>query len=236
MKTTLVAVGTSLLLAGAAHAGASIVALTYGDLSGNYVATNATSGVFTARAVDIAGTLRSSGAVSRLEAPLGTADFQPGFVSGADMANFAMDLVVTHNGTTGTGTGTFVATDADGDTITGNISGSWSLVGTYTAFEGVLSNVFIKDNGTLDHTFNGSSAGGWETAFATSAPYNGAVVKLTENVSSFFNTNFSNAATGVTAQIQTILVPLPAGSLAGGATLLGLAGLQGIRRRRLAAN
>jgi hypothetical protein len=231
MNRRIVPTCVSLALTGVASAGPTIVSLTYGDLSGNYTATNATSGTFMARAVDIPGVLRSAGTDSRLEGALGTADFQPGFVSGADLADFVMTLSVTHTATTGTGSGSFTATDADGDTITGLLNGTWSLQGTFIAFEGTMSNVLIHDNGTQDHTFNGSNTGSWDTNFASGGPYNGAIVKLTENAGNFFTSNFSDQATGVTAQITTFTAPLPAGVSAGGLTLGGVLGLRSRRRR-----
>ena len=234
MKTPLLLAGLALAFTGSAYAGTAIISITYSDLSGNYTASSASTGTFSAHAIDLPGILRSAGDVSRLITPNGNADFQPGFVSGADLSDFAMCIAVTHTGTSGTGAGTFTATDADGDTITGSMSGTWGLQGTFLAFQGVLSNVVIHDNGTLDHTFNGSNTGSWDTSnFPTTSPYDGAVVHLTERADSFFATNWTNAATGVTAQVTAaVTVPLPPGGLAGLGTLSGALGLSLARRRR----
>lgn len=234
MKTPLLIAGLALAFTGSAYAGTAIISITYSDLSGSYTASSANTGTFSARAVDMPGILRTAGDVSRLIAPNGNADFQPGFVSGADLSDFVMNIAVTHTASTGTGTGTFSATDADGDAITGNMTGTWGLQGTFLAFQGVLSNVVIHDNGTLDHTFNGSNTGSWDTSnFPTSSPYDGAVVHLTERVDTFFGNNWTDAATGVTAQVTAaITVPLPPGGLAGLGTLSGALGLSLVRRRR----
>lgn len=230
MRTWILSTGLCVAAGSAAYAGPTIVSLTYSDLAGSYVANNSSSGIFTARAIDAPGLLRSAGNVSRLEGTQGVADFQPGFVSGADFADFVMTLTVNHGANTGTGSGSFTATDADGDTITGNISGVWGIQGTFITFEGVMSNVLITDNGTQDHTFNGSNTGSWDTNFGTKPPYNGAIVKLTENFGNFFTSNFSNAATGVTAQITTVTVPTPTAALAGLGLLAGMAGHRRARR------
>ncbi len=233
MKTPLILAGLAFAFTGSAYAGTTIISITYADLSGNYTASSATTGTFNAHAVDHPGILRTAGDVSRLITPNGNADFQPGFVSGADLSDFAMNIAVTHGASTGTGTGTFTATDADGDAITGNMTGTWGMQGTFLAFQGVLSNVVIHDNGTLDHTFNGSNTGSWDTNLPAGSPYDGAVVHLTENGNNFFASNWTDAATGVTAQVTAaITVPLPPGGLAGLGTLSGVLGLSLVRRRR----
>jgi len=233
VKHALLSGGIGLAFAGAAHASTTVVSMTYSDLSGNYTASSATEGIYTARAVDLAGILRSAGNVSRLVPGNGVADFQPGFVSGADFADFVLSLSVTHGDSTGTGIGSFTATDADGDTITGNISGNWSIEGDYIAFVGVMSNVLIQDLGAQDHTFNGSNTGSWDTNFTGyTPPFDGAVVKLTEQTSNFFATNFSNAATGLSAQITSAVVPLPSAAIAGSLALAGLGAARGLRRRK----
>ncbi len=230
MKNLILGTIAALGLAQTARADITLVTVTYADLSGSYTVTNGTSGTFNAHAVNTA-SLHTSGDVSRVVNPIGTADFQPGFVSGTDLADFALNMNVTHNGSTGSGTGSFTSTDADGDTITGNLSGSWSIQNNYLAFAGVLSNVVLHDNGTRDNTFNGSNTGSWGMNLGIAGPYNGAIVHLTANVNNdFFVTNFANAATGTTAQITTV-VPLPAGAYAGLGTLAGVFGLGLVRRR-----
>jgi uncharacterized protein (TIGR03382 family) len=198
----------------------AIASFSYDDLAGSYAAGN-----FTAVAVDT-GTLQSSGEASRLVPTEGNAVFEPGFVSAANPANFSISISVVIDGPThATGTGSFIATDADGDTITGNLSGEWNLVGSFIAFSGNLSNVLLSDNGAADNTFNGTDASStnWTMDLPGTAPFEGAIVTLTFGQSSFFGSAFENAATGVTAQI----VPAP-----GAAALMGLGLVAAGRRRR----
>lgn len=220
---SVLAVGSLLAASGLASA-TTIVTLNYNDLSGNYTG-NASAGTFNAHAVAIAGGLQSAGDVARVVAPSGVADFQPGFFGGSS-ANFVLNMTlgpIVAN--TRTGSGTFTSTDADGDTITATLSGMWQLSGTFLAFGGTLSNVAITDNGAQDGTFNGSNTGSFQISDYANQLFTGAIVQLTANVTGgFFASDFTNAATGVNAQV----IPAPAGFVG----LLGLAGLAGRRRRR----
>ncbi len=202
-----------------AHADA-LATFSYDDLAGTYVG-GVGGGSFSAVAVDTLA-LQSQGGASRLVPSEGDAVFQPGFVSGADLADFSVTLSVGAIDINGNraGAGSFIATDADGDTITGNATGTWRLLGNFLAFSGSLSNVML--NGT---TFNGTDASStnWDMDLPGDAPYDGAIVNLVFGASDFFNTSFADRATGLTAQI----IPAP-GALA----LLGLGGLVGGRRRR----
>ncbi|MFA6044003.1 MAG: hypothetical protein WC718_03375 [Phycisphaerales bacterium] len=210
---------TSLVLAGVAGLSASaafanpIVSATYNDLSGSWNGTT-----FTAAAVD-AGALRSSGSVARLVAPIGTADFQPGFVSGANPA----DIVVTLSSTptadpdTRDGVGSFTITDADGSTITGNINGQWFNGFTAVFFNGALSNVLF--NGA---SFDGTNSGSFSTLFGGGV-YDGALTQLQLQNTNFFTSSFDSVPTQESLQIT----PTP-----GALGLLGLGGLAMARRRR----
>jgi uncharacterized protein (TIGR03382 family) len=164
--------------------------------------------------------------VSRLVPAEGTASYAPGFVSQADAGNFVMSVSVSALNVDGTrsGTGSFTVTDADGDTIVGAINGTWRNLGLgFIAFDGVLSEVYVNDNGAQDGTFNGSNGGAWELGLPAIEPYRGALVQLVLGANGFFSRNFSNRATGVIAQI----VPAP-----GAAALMGLGLLAAGRRRR----
>lgn len=215
--TSILATTTAAALIGfAGTANAEVlVSMTYDDLSGSY---NHVAQQFTAAAVDNA-FLRSAGDSSRLVGPTGSAHFSPGFVSLADLSNFVLTCSVIPTGVnTASGTGTFTATDADGDTVTGDITGVWGRPAPgFIFFNGVLSNVFL--NGT---SFDGSNGGSWDMNLPGDPPYEGALVQLVFGGSTFFTSNFSNRAVGVTAQI----IPTP-GALA----LLGIAGVFATRRR-----
>jgi hypothetical protein len=80
-------------------------------------------------------------------------------------------------GHSATGTGEFTLTDIDGDTITGNISGNWALIGGYTTFSGDLTDV---QSTTDDGLFNGNS-GSVPLDLVTLPPWNGQVVELMIN-------------------------------------------------------
>ncbi len=229
MRAIILGSAAALALAGVAKADVTLVTLTYGDLSGNYTASSPTTGTFNAHAVDTSD-LHSSGDVSRIVNPIGTADFQPGFVSGSDSSDFVLSMAVTHGASAGGGTGLFTATDIDGDTITGRLAGDWGLIGGFLSFVGTLSDVSINlpHNGQFDGSFTGS----WSAAGLPPGPYNGAIVQLTANINNdFFASDFAGAATGLSAQI-TIPAPPVAYAAAG---LLGALGGLGCPRRRGAA-
>jgi hypothetical protein len=155
----------------------------------------------------------------------GTATFDTGFVSTSAFANYEslISVPLTFTG----GTGTIVITDADGDTLTMDVTGDWAPGPGSTGiiyFNGLMSNVRFNDNGTNDGTFNGTRAGTSFSIADLTASYTGAIVQLsTRPGAGFFQDSFSNVSTLVTANI----VPGP-GSMA----LVGIAGLVGPRRRR----
>lgn len=218
-RTTRLMLAAGALIAGfAGAANADVIAtLTYDDLAGSYRGDGPT-GVFSARAVSLPGVLQSSGATSRIVPTQGNADFAPGFVAGADPADFIITINTTVTGPgTATGAGSFTATDIDGDTVTGTLIGDWTSAGAgILFFNGALSNVLLNGQ-----TFNGNT-GSWDMNLPGQAPFDGAIVQLTFSGSGFFDQNFENRATGTTLQI----VPAP-GALA----LLGLGGLAAARRR-----
>ncbi|MFN9993587.1 MAG: PEP-CTERM sorting domain-containing protein [Phycisphaerales bacterium] len=200
-------------------------AFSFDDLAGSYTQSSSTSGTFSAVAVDTIN-LQTAGDASRLIPTEGNAVFEAGFVSGANPADFQISISVNIDAPNhAVGSGSFTFTDADGDTITGDISGEWVLVGSFLAFSGNLTNIFLNDNGANDNMFNGTdgSSTDWSMSFPGSQPFEGALVNLVFGATNFFGSNFSDRSTGVTAQI----VPAP-GALA----LVGLGGLAAARRRR----
>jgi hypothetical protein len=213
------------LAASTASANVVLVSLRYDSLAGSY---STATQEFQARAADTA-TLRSTGAVSRLVGPTGTAQFEPGFVSGPSPADFQINVPAIPTGNPnirlGVG-GTFVATDADGDTISGSVNGTWINGGPgFIYFNGTLTNVIVTPNGAgpANSSFDGTNGGSWGFDLPAPSPYEGAIVQLVFGAPSFFTQDFADRATGVTAQ----LIPTP-GALA----LLGLGGLLAARRRR----
>ncbi|HYE02773.1 MAG TPA: PEP-CTERM sorting domain-containing protein, partial [Phycisphaerales bacterium] len=167
------------------------------------------------------------GNVTRLPdgGPGGTAMFDPGFVSLPDLGNFMMAIsVFNNNGNTADGAGTFQITDAQGDTISGLIDGTWIRGNLSTFFNGNLSNIVLA-NTSGDGTFNGSSGGSFSMNFGAVQVFEGSIVNLFTRPAGvgFFQENFTTIADLVSGEI----VPAP-GTLA----LLGLSGLVMARRRR----
>lgn len=211
----------------AASANAEVIyTLTYHDLAGSYVqSANPNVGQFTAAAVNTAN-LQSAYEASRLTpAPTGQATFEAGFVSNPlNPADFVINLsVIKQSGTLALGSGDFSATDVDGDTITGTISGVWTFAAGFLFFNGNLSNVTTNDNGAADGTFDGSEGGDFSINHPAPQPYSGSIIQLTFGQSTFFRNSFADRATGGSFQI----VPSP-----GSAALLGLGGLVVATRRR----
>jgi len=167
--------------------------------------------------------------LNRLDVPTETAVVGLGILTSGDFS-LSMDVDnIDDTAQTATGTGEFTFTDIDGDTITGDMSGNWAMIGGYTTFTGDLTNVqWTSDDGF----FNGDS-GSDDAAVAldllTSPPWGGQVVELTIDHQGW---SLSPLQTWPHAKPGTIyaVVPTPA------AVLLGILGLSavGIKLRKYA--
>ncbi len=205
----------------AASADDALISFGFTDLS---TAFDVNTSLLTASSVDF-GNLSSGGDVSRLIGSLGDAEFDSGFESLGTLGHFDLSMSISNVMIdTADGLGTIQITDANGDTITSDISGDWSLVGgIFYVFSGVLDNVFVNDN-SGDGLFDGPSGGSFSTSFLSPQPFNGAAVYLYfGKPGGFFSKDFS----GVSGEIAGEIVPAP-----GAAALLGLSGLVAMRRRR----
>lgn len=198
----------------------AVVTFAFNNLDGAY---NANTGIFTASASDVPG-LRSVGDVTRLTNPSGTADFGAGFVSAPNPANVVVTLSVTGIDLMlgiAMGSGSFVFTDVDGTTLTGNLNGVW-IRGDLgqTFFNGDISGATFSNGATFD-----GDNGNFQTDLGFPAPYEGAstALFLRPGTGGFFDADFRSVAT----QFQGELVPTP-----GAMALLGLGGLAMTRRRR----
>lgn len=204
----------------ASSASATVVAtFGYSDLRGSY---NSGAGMFSAVAVD-SGSFQSAGDVTRLIGPGGTAQFEPGFVSNPQ-SDFVLNISVFNIvGLTAQGSGSFTATDLNGDTLSGNIDGNWISPGAgIVFFNGLLSNVvFTSVSG--DNNFN-SVDGGFTLTGLLGNVYSGAVVQLFTRVGGGF---FNNSFDGVAALVSGDLIPTP-----GAAALLAIGGVFTLRRNR----
>lgn len=210
-----------LAIAGSASADV-LASFGYTDLNGTYSPINALSGTFTANASS--GALQTGGDVTRLAGPGGTAQFDTGFMSLATSANVQINLsVVKTAALEGTGIGTLVITDIDGDTLTADLGGLWQSPGFgIVFFSGAMNNVFFNDNGALDGTFNGVT-GSFGMDLPGNPPYFGAFSQLYIRFGGGF---FTSGFTGQTVSADGQIVPAP-GALA----LVGIAGLVARRRR-----
>lgn len=217
LKTRVMAVGMSVLGLASVAGAAPILSFGFTDLAGSF---STGSGVFNAQATDTA-SMSTSGDVTRLAGPFGTANFDTGFVTASAFAdvNITMNVSII-DAVTASGVGSFTLTDDDGDTITGTINGTFRTPGYgITFFTGLLTNVTLT--GT---TFNGTDGGSFDMDLPGNAPYPGAMVALyILNGNSFFGRDFRN----VSVQVNGEIVP-SAGSVA----LLGLGGLVASRRQR----
>lgn len=203
----------------AASSAGVILSYGYTDLMGSF-----DGSMFSASAADV-GTLQTAGDVTRLDGAGGTAQFEPGFVGLGDMSDFIVNISVTNlTPNSARGSGSFLATDRNGDTISGDIEGDWRTPGRGIAFfNGLLSNVVLTNN-SGDGIFD-SPDGGFVMSDMRGS-YSGAVVQLFTNVSAgFFNTNFQQVSTQISGEI----IPSP-----GSAALLAMAtvGLLVPRRTR----
>jgi MYXO-CTERM domain-containing protein len=215
----------STLICGAA--GAALIATTasaqvflsfdFIDLDGTY---DPGTQQFTANAT-AGGGLDTSGLVSRIQSPGGTAEFDAGFLAGVTQADARFSMTLSNiTANSADGAGTFTITDHNGETLTGNLSGEWSTPGAGAIiFNGLLDSVTLS--ATQD--FVGPSSGQFPVAGLPAQPWNGAVVHLAITPGGFFTSAFS----GVSTQASGVLVPTP-----GTAALLALGGLVAMRRRR----
>lgn len=194
-----------------------IISYTYSDLDGSF---DVSTMMFDAKVAS-----NSSGDVTRLVGGGGTAEFNAG--DWGSTAGFVLSLEVGPIDPNGdrSGSGSFVSTDAFGDTISGLVDGTWIDGGNGVVFfNGYLENVLIADN-SGDGRFDGTTSGHFATNFqGPIAPFSGAIVLLQiQNPPDFFGSDF----TGVPTLISALIVPSP------GAMALVLAcGTLTVRRRR----
>ncbi|MCL4222414.1 MAG: hypothetical protein KJZ65_13705 [Phycisphaerales bacterium] len=210
---------TAVLAGFAGVAGAApILSFGYTDLSGSF---NLGTWQFNASASDTAD-LKTSGDVTRLVSPFGTANFDTGFVTASAFADVQLALTVSMiDAVTASGVGNIVLTDDDGDTIFATIAGEFSSGGSgIYYFTGLLSDV-----GSTGTEFNGTHGGSFDLDLPGDPPYWGAIVQLfIVTDSGFFAADFE----GVSVQVSGEILPSP-GSMA----LLATAGLLAVRRRKI---
>ncbi|MFQ5413571.1 MAG: PEP-CTERM sorting domain-containing protein [Phycisphaerae bacterium] len=220
-----VIVTTALAAASATVRAEALITFSFDDLSGTFSDLGGGTGTFSAVASDDIGP-GTNGSVNRTVPLVGQADYNSGFVGGADPASveLAMDL----SGITGVsaeGSGVLTITDAGGDTLTASVAGMWAPNGGSSVFSGLLGDVVLSDNGTLDGMFEGPSGGAFSMDFSDfgEQPFAGFRVELTLSGEWFTGGDFSGATSGLVGSV----VPEPATWL-----LAGTCALFGASRRR----
>ena len=224
MRTIIATCIVALAFAPTLATAAPIFTFGFTELDGNYDG----GSIFTTSTQEA-----TSGDVSRIVPAAGTAVFDNGDAVGSPptypnswfhlgtMADYSMTMtlsnITANSADVAAGSG-FTITDADGDTITGDINGTWTNFSGFAGFQGMLSNVQLHDNGVQDGTFDGPSGGSFLLDFSGYGipPYQGAIVTL--ETGEWFNVGNAWAdpqSTLVTASI----IPAP------GAVLLGVLGL-----------
>jgi len=186
----------------------------YGSLTSTY--TSAT-GAFSASMNPVT----TSGSVTRLEAPIGWAQFWPGVPGQPPVeswwntlgGDFLLEMTIDHiNAGTADGSGTFTITDTGGDTITGGLAGDWIDMGPSNVFVGTLSNVLfvVSDDGNFD-----GHSGSVSMSFTSLPPWYGTLIELSTTSTWFSEGDYTTNSGSVDASV----VPVPA------AVILGVLGL-----------
>ena len=208
----------------ATAANADIASFGFTDLNGSF---DANSMVFSAVAFT-GGQDSTAGDVTRFaEGGGSTANFDIGFSGGGSLADVAISINISNvGGGMADGLGSFAITDADGDMITGDLTGLW-FEGAFgfTFMNGDTTNVLFTAGQLGNGSFDGPSGGSFDTSSLIDTYFGATSILLrTPSGVGFFNQSFTEIST----QADGLIVPAPASiALAG----LGL-GLAGTRRRR----
>jgi len=181
---------------GAAPAGAEAI-LTFGftELNGDW------DGVSSFFADDDGST---AGDVTLLLPVAQTASYSPGYAPGT--AGYEMTMTLSNiTPVSAEASGSLTVTDADGDTITADLTGFWIRNGIFGFFNGLLSDVMLK---TGDGIFEGPSGGAFSMDFSGygNEPFDGAVMTLTTGQWFSLGQGYQNQST----LVQASVVPEPA--------------------------
>jgi hypothetical protein len=215
MKTRWVVLGLALCLV-AAPAKADLFGFTISNPMTTFNGTNLfQSGDFSGTTADL---------YRNIPAPTVTAGFDAGAWAGS--ASFLMSMTISNlTATTADGAGTFQFIDVDGDSISGNVSGTWSKLGSAGAFFGTLGNVTFTSQ--VNNTFDGDSGDAVSMIFNSPQPWSGGITEITSS-GTWFTLQSAYRTNG--GSIDATVVPVPA------AVLLGILGMSvaGLRLRKFA--
>jgi hypothetical protein len=128
------------------------------------------------------------------------------------------------------GAGDFTLIDIDGDTITGDVAGTWIMYDV-PIFAGNLSNVEWSQNdvGESDDLFDGDAGTEASMLFSAPQPWSGTLIELTASGAAWFEDgDWSGTVTG--GSVDALVVSVPAAVLL---SVLGL-GVAGIKLRKYA--
>ena len=211
---TTCAIAALTLAAGTAAAQSTLATFDFDDMDASY---DASLMRFTATSV-----AQTEGEVEDFTTSQ-TAVFGAGFVSGPS-ADFTWYTDLSNiTSTTADGVGSFTITDFDGDTITGDIAGTWTSINT-----GGVGFAFLASSITNVQFDSSSGDGMFE---GTSGQFANLSGSLAGAFSAFIGPGpsqiFQKSFVGVSASAQGVILPTPAAT-----GLLGLGGLVMLRRRR----
>jgi hypothetical protein len=173
--------------------------------------------------------LLTVGSVYRNQPPAGTAITMLNSLIGPDA--FLISMTISDiTATTAVGSGSFAIKDIHGDTIGGDLSGTWVKAPQVGAgvFTGSMTNVTFTS--VVDTNFDGNLFGSVSMLFSDPGPWSGVLVQLTAP-SGWFTDQFGAVkAFDVTGGSIDAVLPVP------GALLLGMLGLgaAGVKLRKFA--
>ena len=132
---------------------------------------------------------------------------------------------------TATAIGGFTITDFDGDTLTGDITGNWAIIGHYPSFSGAMSNIqWTTDDGFFNGN-DGSPDNSLSLDFASAPPWDGSIVELTTGHTTWFSYAWEEPwRVKRGGGLEGVVIPTPTAVLLG---ILGL-GAVGLKLRKYA--